>query len=435
MSKIQFLRLFVAILLLILKLNISSAYAGQKHVLSREWTAIIESPVMVALSEVGEKRWGWYQFPALSELPDGDIICIFSHQQDAVSGYGKRPKCYVSGDGGNSWDKAKENYDKMLALPHGTISKVKNGEFLCVPPVQALDVNSEKDKLPEPAGKFTFKSHLLYRVAECPSAVRKYIVELDGWRWSSDNKTWAAEKVFYDERRALAWASIWENKQKIKIPRTWFEHRLLKLGEELLYADYRQVFEEPDGYIPKNDVVSLMVSTDNGHRFSKRGTIALDRTGEVSFSEPCLSATKDGHLVCAMRRQKGNWKSMMPMAISFSSNRGRTWEIPKSFDHLGVFPTLVLLDNGVLVLAYGRPGVHLIFSLDGTGREWTEPITLRQGDNEKWLTKTCGYTSIVTLSDNEFLIAYSDFEHKDEKGQVYKAILVGRVKLERPNQY
>jgi hypothetical protein len=115
------------------------------------------------------------------------------------------------------------------------------------------------------------------------------------------------------------------------------------------------------------------------------------------------------------------------MAITFSEDLGRSWGPLVSLNHPGVFPTLTMLDNGVLVLAYGRPGVHLMFSLDGTGHTWTAPITLRVGDPEKWLTKSCGYTSIVHVGPNSFLVAYSDFEHRDENGVMRKAILVRRV--------
>jgi len=423
-------RLVPVVLLLVLRLNLSGIYAGQKHVLSKEWTAIIDSPVVVALSEAGEKRWGWYQFPSLGNLPDGNIICMFSHQQDAVSGYGQRPKCYVSGDKGKSWEKAEQYYDEILALPHGTISKVNEGEFLCMPAVRALDVRKDDPELPAPAAIITHKSLHLYRVSELPSTMRKYILELDGQRWHSDKKRWIAEKIHYDQSGALAWG-LPSNKQNILIPRTWFEHPLLNLEKELLYADYRQFFTNADGKIPQNRVASLMVSTDNGHSFHKRATIALDQTGKVAMGEPCLSKTKDGRLACVMRRQVGNWKGMIQMAITFSNDRGYTWEPVESLNHLGVFPNLNLLDNGVLILSYGRPGVHLIFSLDGTGREWTEPITLRKGNPKKLLTKSCGYTSLLALGDNEFLVASSDFEHKNEDGLMYKAILVRRVYMER----
>ena len=115
------------------------------------------------------------------------------------------------------------------------------------------------------------------------------------------------------------------------------------------------------------------------------------------------------------------------MAISFSEDDGYHWTEPCAMDHPGVFPGLTLLENGVLVLGYGRPGAHLIFSADGKGNSWSEPLTLRVGDPDQWLTKTCGYLSVLPLNDYSFLVAYSDFEYTDNDGKQRKAILVNRI--------
>ena len=83
----------------------------------------------------------------------------------------------------------------------------------------------------------------------------------------------------------------------------------------------------------------------------------------------------------------------------------------------------------VMALSYGRPGVHLVFSLDGAGRRWTDPIPIRKGDPKRWFAKSCGYTAIAPLDANRFLLAYSDFEHKGKDGKRRKTILVRRVTL------
>ena len=74
-------RLFVA---LFLALGPGTGWAmegasPEQHRLTDGWTAVVGPPVVVALSEPGETRWGWHQFPALSLLPDGEILCAFSH--------------------------------------------------------------------------------------------------------------------------------------------------------------------------------------------------------------------------------------------------------------------------------------------------------------------------------------------------------------------
>ena len=54
-------------------------------------------------------------------------------------------------------------------------------------------------------------------------------------------------------------------------------------------------------------------------------------------------------------------------------------------------------------------------------------MTLRKGDPDKWLTKTCSYLSVISLNENTILVAYSDFEHIDREGEQRNAILVSRI--------
>jgi len=269
---------------------------------------------------------------------------------------------------------------------------------------------------------------VLYMIEDCPALMKEYVLGLDAFRYKPETQRWIRDTVLYDGFRALAWARPERgDEQKILLARPWFEKPLLVYKNEILYAEYRHLFIEPDGYIPGARVTSLMVSTDNGKSFTKRSTIGVDREGIVTHGEPTISETSDGRLVCVMRRQAGSWRNMQPMAISFSEDDGYHWTEPCAMDHPGVFPGLTLLENGVLVLGYGRPGAHLIFSADGKGNSWSEPLTLRVGDPDQWLTKTCGYLSVLPLNDYSFLVAYSDFEYTDNDGKQRKAILVNRI--------
>ncbi len=83
------------------------------------------------------------------------------------------------------------------------------------------------------------------------------------------------------------------------------------------------------------------------------------------------------------------------------------------FQPFGVFPCLLRLGCGVMVVPFGRPGVHLVFSPDGTGRTWTDPTCVLPGNPERLSDKTDGYTNMLPLSDSETLLGYTDFEHVD----------------------
>jgi sarcosine oxidase gamma subunit len=92
----------------------------------------------------------------------------------------------------------------------------------------------------------------------------------------------------------------------------------------------------------------------------------------------------------------------------------------------GVLPRLLRLANGVVVLSSGRPGVQLCFCADGMGTAWSEPLELLPYANEKEQV-SCGYTSLLAIGPDRFLIIYSDFKYPTPTGELRKAIKVREV--------
>jgi len=123
------------------------------------------------------------------------------------------------------------------------------------------------------------------------------------------------------------------------------------------------------------------------------------------------------------------------MYIVYSKDMGKTWSQPKKITDYGVFPQLLKLKNGVIVLSYGRPGIYLRFSTDN-GKTWGPPITLH-GVKPEGLTlskyrkiryqDTCGYTGLLAIGSDKFLIVYSDTTYYDKKGNLRKRIIVREV--------
>jgi hypothetical protein len=397
---------------------------AQTYTLTETVSVRIGAPVVVAVSRPGETRWGFHQFPALSPLPDGRILCTFNKQRDAVAAYGGASGAYVSADHGATWKRAKVA-DLGLIAPHPAVSPVFDGEYLCAPATAAFDAKKHKVELPEPVAQFhAYTNNSIYRLADFPKQVREHFAALPAYRWTPETKEWRKTTVKYDTKGMLLWARA-EGDEQFLLPRTWFERRLLKVGEELLYADYRARYRLDDGSRPKHHSSTLMVSTDNGRSFQRRATIATDRKGKDAMCEPRLALNARGELVCVIRRVVSGVQR--PMMITYSKDAGRTWTKPRALFEFGVWPSLVSLECGVMALSFGRPGVHLSFSPNGGGRTWTDPLTVRKGNPKKVTTKTCGYSDLLALDADSFLIAYSDFEHKDKQGQQRKAILVRRV--------
>ena len=92
----------------------------------------------------------------------------------------------------------------------------------------------------------------------------------------------------------------------------------------------------------------------------------------------------------------------------------------------GVLPRLLRLTNGIVALSSGRPGVQLRFCADGFGKTWTQAIELIPYTDENDAV-SCGYTSLLAMGPDRFLIVYSDFKYKNAAGEIRKAIKVREV--------
>jgi len=92
---------------------------------------------------------------------------------------------------------------------------------------------------------------------------------------------------------------------------------------------------------------------------------------------------------------------------------------------------LLQLENGVVVMASGRPGVQLRFSTNG--KEWSDafemmPFTTDLPSEMTWQgAVSCGYTELLSTGPNNFLIVFSDFKYKTAEGELRKAIKVREV--------
>lgn len=87
--------------------------------------------------------------------------------------------------------------------------------------------------------------------------------------------------------------------------------------------------------------------------------------------EPHVARVKDGSLLCVMRTG-----SYGPIYMSRSSDDGLTWSKPSTLPGLSreqsysIDPQLLLMENNVLAMTYGRSGNLLAFSQDGSGYFW-----------------------------------------------------------------
>jgi hypothetical protein len=129
----------------------------------------------------------------------------------------------------------------------------------------------------------------------------------------------------------------------------------------------------------------IVRSTDRGRSWTYHASVAYQPDdpdphfvgGFCGFCEPSLALLANGQLLCVMRTQGTEIPNeYRPIYASWSGDLGKTWSKPEpTTPHLiNISPTLAVLDNGVVVCQYGRPGFHVVFSTDH-GHTWRDRVS------------------------------------------------------------
>ena len=174
----------------------------------------------------------------------------------------------------------------------------------------------------------------------------------------------------------------------------------------------------------------IVRSTDSGQTWQFHATAAYDPKDPhpylvgayCGYCEPSLALLSDGQLLCMMRTQGAQFAGeYRPMYQCWSKDLGKTWTrpVPTKPYLINIYPTLAVLDNGVVASQYGRPGFHVAFSLDN-GHTWQDRIAFSDLPHPA----SHGMYDMVKVGPNK-LVAIGN------KGVVSKAwpITVERVKV------
>jgi len=373
----------------------------------------------------GAKAWGRYRMPKIYRFPDGSIALTYSMAIDHYYDQGRVSPLFISKDEGRTWKKTEWPHPGLSGM-HPVISPVFDGEYYTIP--APAGIRLDEFPMPEPdKNEKRWQNWGAYRMAGCPKEVREWFQDVKAMRWTP-KAGWAQEQTKWDHEGQYIWT--YDDKPQ-NIPGIWsqklyLEGPILRVGNELLLADYWTQYEKPDGAISHTFDSYLLVSRDNGRSWKRRATM-------VEFShrpayEPVIEMNKKGELVCVVRTDcdiQWNGELERPcMHIAFSGDNGRTWNAPKKILGYGVFPRLLQLDNGVMVLSYGRsPGTRVAFSLDG-GHTWTKHWLVI---DEEGKASSCGYTSLLALGRDSFLLAYGDIHCKNAGGEECKTILTRKI--------
>ena len=115
-------------------------------------------------------------------------------------------------------------------------------------------------------------------------------------------------------------------------------------------------------------------SEDEGRSWRHTSTIGTPRpdrpfdSGKIyseGFNETGMACTSDGKIFTLMRHG-----SYMLLWWATSDDCGRTWSEIEPLNYPGVAPCVTRMPSGALAAAWGRPGMTVAFSLDGSGQNW-----------------------------------------------------------------
>ena len=174
--------------------------------------------------------------------------------------------------------------------------------------------------------------------------------------------------------------------------------------------------------------IVTIISHTEGRCWQYLSTVAVPDdapNGLEGFGEPCLVKLADSDLMCVMRVGQHHKQPDQWLRRIYSSDGGRSWSAIDILPAYSVAPQICRLDNDVLVLSTGRPGIFLWLSADVRGTQWhcvdvvdwhnkvldepshikiptsgtMNPVSALKG-------QTTSYTAILEVSPNRILLVY-----------------------------
>ena len=165
-------------------------------------------------------------------------------------------------------------------------------------------------------------------------------------------------------------------------------------------------------------------SHDGGGTWEYLSTIGYGQIGSEGYNEGCMRRLPGGDWLAVLRT--GSEKDFNcqdnPIMWSRSRDEGRHWSAPQRTGLQGAYPSLAVLDEGLVVIGYGRPGAMIAFSADG-GSTWTDRTVIDA-------TPYSGYTDVVQTGPGELLVGFGVRDYLDEEtGRREDQLRLARVRF------
>jgi hypothetical protein len=365
-------------------------------------------------SIAAEGRWGQFMFPQLAKLRNGMIVVQVYVGGDSPGG--RKYLYYVSDDLGKTWQHITV-YDDTAERPANEIAmRLADGEELRGPldrDYQSLDLTGLNLK--------TYGG--LVRLGDLPKD--KQGIPIYARKPGQDD--WTREMAYWDPDLLI--------EGRLPSPIQTSEAHIVRLKDgSLATAVWRQAVMSdvrPDGTLNKEgENHQIWRSFDRGRTWLCSGTIPRLRWW-TEYPHPPADPTVRAHLLAfpngkwlaAYRAQGLHYSAGGPLIISSTNDEGKTWSKPRAIRLPGCNPLGVVLDNGIAVLSYQRPGVFLTFCSDGQGDLWGNDVTLVKPWRHQRNENSCCNGSFVITGPDRFVYAYTKWDVPDPWGQPRQAVI------------
>jgi len=363
-----------------------------------------------------QQAWGFVQFPKIFRTYDGRIAATWSMNPDDIRVQNKDGWKY-SKDNGVTWT-YKWN-DRPNILGH----KLPNGDYL---KMVSLFPKVDTMELPIPYLTEREKNGKIWNFYEEHKVRDNYT----GFFQNRLRK--GSESILREKASKLNTTALSYSQNGVFSQQAWGDIKTASNGS-LIKCIYPGFHKDSNGGVLTSGI-DFYISVDNGNCWDFQGSVAYNSEASykgkkrlIGYQEPTFEVLDNGNLVCIMRSSAGY--EVGDMFMSSSKDLGKTWTKPNKIANNGVSPQLHKLKNGVKILSSGRPGVQLRFSVDSLAKQWSEPFEMMRYHGLSGQV-SCGYTGILPLSDNSFLVVYSNFRNRDDNNNLRKAIFVREVVID-----
>lgn len=410
------------------------------------------------------EKWGVYAIPRLWREPNGDLVVRFNGEQDTActDAMQQAPNRYFcSSDDGNTWEEIPDGdsrYDVRILLGIGApYLRLRRGEIIAfrgksgLAPIKGL---SPEKQFCMPNGEAQIHT---YRYGDIPAASKGF--ERVYYKNRDSEPIVTESTLVFNEREVFVNAAAsYEGGSYEPVPeyiqpylfKNPYITGLTELTDGTIVAlTFGQNPAVEDRYCP---VVYLLQSADKGLSWRLRSVVASDAT-ELPYgysgdgNEASLTQTQTGDLLCAMRMDMSInpdiAKPLCDTMLAVSHDGGFSWEKPIPVADSSVTPQILTLADDIVVLIYGRPGVHFKISEDN-GRTWGEPHSIiglsleeerksGKSDAQSKYFDTSSYSNVFAekVTEDTFVVVYNDMKYTDEDGRKHKAGFIQRITVKK----